>query len=49
MHLFYTSCIIYEHRAALYAEWVKSLKVVKGLVFIQLGVFNIMGEILKGK
>lgn len=41
MHLLYTSCIIYECRTALYSEWVKSLKVVEGRVFIQAGAFSI--------
>lgn len=42
MHLLYTSCIIYERRTALYVEWVKTLKVVEGLVFIQLSAYSIV-------
>lgn len=38
MHLFYTSCIIYEHRAVIYPERVK--KVVRALVSIQRSVHS---------
>lgn len=40
MHLFYTSCIIYEHRAALYSERVKMA--VQGLASIQHAAFTML-------